>query len=68
LAALEVKVAEQYPLLIATKAELMRGIDYRAPNLGIALVLCKSFNNRREVQQGLGRVGRNGDPCKRVRQ
>lgn len=63
---LERKTENKYPLLIATKAELMRAIDYRAPNLGIALVLCKPFSNEREAQQGLGRVGRNGDPYQRV--
>lgn len=47
---LERKTENKYPLLIATKAELMRAIDYRAPNLGIALVLCKPFSNDREAQ------------------
>lgn len=46
--------------------ELMRAIDYRAPDIGISLLICKSFRNEREAQQGLGRVGRNGDPCQRV--
>ena len=44
----------------------MRAVDYRSPNLGIALVICKSFENERAAQQGLGRVGRNEDPCQRV--
>lgn len=66
MANLEVKDNDKYHLLIVTKPELMRAIDYRAPNIGIALVICKPFNNEREAQQGLGRVGRNGDPCQRV--
>ena len=63
---LERKTENKYPLLIVTLPELMRAIDYRSQNLGIALVLCKSFRNEREAQQGLGRVGRNGDPYQRV--
>ena len=44
----------------------MRAIDYRAPTLGIMLVKAKPFDHYRQAQQGLGRVGRNNDPCKRV--
>jgi len=58
---------ESYVLLIATNAELMRAIDYRSPNLGLALVIAKSFEHPRQAQQGLGRVGRNSDPCQRVK-
>ncbi len=59
--------SEQYLLLIVTDPELMRAVDYRAKNHGITLVIARSFNCWREAQQGAGRVGRNGDPCRRLR-
>ena len=56
-----------YLLLIATEDKYMRAIDYRAPDTGIALVIARPFNHSRQSLQGLGRVGRNGDKCNRVR-
>jgi hypothetical protein len=47
---LEQKTGDKYLLLITTKVELMRAIDYRAPNVGISLLLCKPFSNEREAQ------------------
>jgi hypothetical protein len=44
----------------------MRGLDYRAPSNGIALLIAASFENRREAMQGLSRVGRYSDPCERI--
>ena len=44
----------------------MRGVDYRAPETGITLVVAKSFTNVREADQGLKRVGRFKDACHRV--
>ena len=44
----------------------MRGIDYRAPVNGITLIVAKSFENSREADQGLKRVGRQNDPCHRI--
>ena len=41
----------------------MRGIDYRAPNSGITLIIATSFMNEREALQGQERVGRFGDAC-----
>jgi hypothetical protein len=55
-----------YQLVIATDPFAMRGFDYRAKAIGIALVLAKSFRYEREAIQGLNRVGRNGDECKRI--
>ena len=52
--------------MIATDVQYMRAIDYRAQNLGITLIIAKSFEHERQAQQGLGRVGRNGDACLRV--
>jgi hypothetical protein len=55
-----------YQLVIATDPFAMRGFDYRAKTTGLALVLAKSFRYEREAIQGLNRVGRNGDECKRI--
>ena len=46
----------------------MRGFDYRTPSrTGIALLMCCKLGHSRDVLQGLGRVGRYGDPCARHR-
>lgn len=55
-----------YSLVVATSEEAMRGIDYRSPEVGITLIVGKSFKNTRESQQGLKRVGRYSDPCQRL--
>jgi hypothetical protein len=52
--------------VVSTEEFAMRGFDYRAQQIGITLVLAKLFSNQREAIQGLNRVGRFGDPCKRV--
>jgi hypothetical protein len=41
----------------------MRGFDYRG---NITLVIADSFDNERDAIQGLNRVGRFGDECKRI--
>jgi hypothetical protein len=56
----------RYQLVVATEAFAMRGFDYRAESVGITLVIVKSFINEREAIQGLNRVGRFGDQCKRI--
>ena len=56
---------EAGPVLAITDAALMRGVDFRAPLQGITLYVCASLTNKREAQQALGRVGRNGDACRR---
>ena len=43
----------------------MRGVDYRASTHGISLVIADSFENHREATQGLCRLGRFQDPCRR---
>ena len=53
-------------LIVATTSFGMRGMDYRAKNKGIALIVAASFGNRRAAMQGLSRVGRFGDQCKRI--
>ena len=47
---IDTNTGKVYPLLVVTKPEFMRGIDYRAPTKGISLVICNSFRNEREVQ------------------
>lgn len=42
----------KYHLLVATSHFAMRGIDYRAPKLGISLIIAASFANKREALQG----------------
>ncbi len=56
-----------YRLVVATQEDSMRGIDYRSPVVGITLIVAKSFENSREADQGLKRVGRQDDPCQRIR-
>ena len=63
LSELEKQTNGSYPVLLATKEEFMRAIDYRAKTKGIDLIVAKSFSTNRQLQQGLGRVGRNNDPC-----
>jgi superfamily II DNA helicase RecQ len=51
-----------YPLIVATDSFGMRGIDYRS-KVGITLVLAVAFENASELEQGMSRVGRDGDSC-----
>ena len=53
-------------LIVATTSFGMRGMDYRAKNKGIVLIVSASFGNKRSALQGLSRVGRFGDPCQRI--
>lgn len=55
--------AEDYQLVVVIEPESMRGVDYRAPVMGILLLVGRSFCNIRDADQGLKRVGRKGDPC-----
>jgi hypothetical protein len=45
---------------------MLEELDYRSKNGSIALVIAKSFAFDREAIQGLNRVGRFGDQCKRI--
>lgn len=58
---------DQHWICVATNLEFMRAVDYRAPIKGLNLFVCRGFSNDRHVVQALGRVGRNGDPCDRLR-
>ena len=54
-----------FKLVLTTCESAMRGVDYRAKGVPIALIVAKSFSNKRELIQGLCRVGRFGDACER---
>jgi hypothetical protein len=56
-----------YKLLIATDSFAMRGIDYRSKSNIMFLVIAKQFPCIREALQGVARVGRFGDPCRRIK-
>ena len=46
----------------------MRGVDYKTQDgLGIDLLIARNFPSTSAYQQGLGRVGRYGEPCERFR-
>jgi hypothetical protein len=54
-----------HALIVAPDSFGMRGFDYRAKTKGITLIIAAPFSNQRQALQGLNRVGRFGDPCKR---
>ena len=54
-----------YPVVIVHSEEMMRGVDYRSDSKGMLLVIQKSFKTSRDALQGLARVGRFGDECRR---
>ena len=55
-----------FSVLVAISMTGMRGYNYRAPIIGITLVVAQPFPSKRDSIQGLGRVGRQGDECTRV--
>jgi len=55
-----------FKVLVGTQEVSFRGVDYRAPTVGIMLLLANTFSNTRAYVQALDRVGRYGDICKRV--
>lgn len=56
-----------YKLLVATDSFAMRGIDYRSKSNIMFLVVAKQFPCTREALYGVARVGRFGDPCRRIK-
>lgn len=52
-------------IFIVTKPELMRGLDYRSQK--IELLVMRSFEHKRALLQGLGRVGRQDDEYRRFK-
>lgn len=55
-----------YRLLLAADSFAMRGIDYRSKSNPMFLVIAQQFPCIREALQGIARVGRFGDPCRRI--
>jgi hypothetical protein len=55
-----------HTLVVTCSSFGMRGFDYRSPTNGITLIIAASFEHQRQATQGLNRVGRFGDPCKRL--
>lgn len=56
-----------YPLLVATYQITMRRTDFRAPKTGLTLIVARPFETLRDTQQGLGRLGRFGEKCHRIK-
>lgn len=56
---------EGHQVLVGLSEVSFRGIDYRAPQSGMLLLLTKPFSSQRAYTQALDRVGRFGDRCKR---
>ena len=54
-----------YPVVIVHSEDMMRGVDYRSDSKGMTLVIDNSFSTNRDALQGLSRVGRFGDDCRR---
>ena len=53
-------------MIIVIAEHWLRGIDYRAPYVGITLIIAQEFSMAHAYMQALGRVGRFNEPCKRV--
>ncbi len=60
------QVNGKHRVVVALDKSAMRGLDYRSDDIPIVFVNAKSFENKREAAQGMSRVGRFGDTCKRV--
>lgn len=56
-----------YKLLVASDSFAMRGIDYRSKTNPLFLVVAQQFPCTREALQGVARVGRFGDPCRKIK-
>jgi len=54
-------------IFIVIKPALMRGFDYCAKTKGLDLLIAFPYIHERAATQALGRVGRNGDPCRRFK-
>lgn len=55
-----------HTLIVTCTSFGMRGFDYRSPMKGITLIIAASFEHQRQATQGLNRVGRFSDPCRRM--
>ena len=61
-----VRTAGHFQVVLVSDERLLRGVDYRAPGTGLALLIAASFSTNRAFTQALGRVGRFGESCERV--
>lgn len=56
-----------YKIVFSVDEFGMRGIDYRSRTNVLHLVVAQQFSCTREALQGVARVGRFGDPCKKIK-
>jgi len=57
----------EYKVFAAAEESSMRGLDFRAPRLGMVLIVNAPFSSPRDRSQGLSRVGRFSDKCQRIK-
>jgi len=57
----------EYKVFAAAEESSMRGLDFRAPRLGMVLIVNAAFSSPRDRSQGLSRAGRFSDRCHRVK-
>ena len=57
----------RHRVFATAKEHSMRGLDFRAPTLGMVLIVNAAFSSPRDRSQGLSRVGRFNDDCTRVK-
>ena len=52
---------KQHKIFVTTDEKFMRGLDFRARKVGMALLVNAPFSCPREMSQGMNRVGRFSD-------
>ena len=60
------KVGSSHRILVVTDPLMMRGIDFRAQNLGFNLLITRGFASQRDAHQALMRASRRGESCRRL--
>ena len=61
------KQVNMFPFIVATSEFAMRSWDYRADQVGLSLFVLKPFAHDRDAVQGVNRVGRFRDKCRRLK-
>ena len=56
-----------HKVFVTARETSMRGLDFRAPTLGMVLIVNAAFSSPRDKSQGMSRVGRFKDDCTRVK-
>ena len=56
-----------HKVFVTARETSMRGLDFRAPTIGMVLIVNAAFSSPRDKSQGMGRVGRFKDKCTRVK-